>query len=291
VTGDSGATGSAASRGGAFSVANSGARGNGTALSGTTGDASNITSIATTGGAGAAGGSASAAPGQAGAASNTTASPGAVGITSADATPVADFGGGAGGDARTEVAGVARSGDSGLSAGRSSADNSGTTGSARSTARFDPNARSGDSGATGSTGGQGAALPGAPAHRTAVPARPGGPPVAPVLGPLTSGHPHGVRPALAGTPGSERSAGDDQALRRLALTGLPLGRLAGDGVLALVLGCLLLGIARRRSTSNAPTRTSGISQHDSNTDPVSITGRVGRPRRPQTLDQRSRASA
>jgi hypothetical protein len=77
-------------------------------------------------------------------------------------------------------------------------------------------------------------------------------------------------------------------VRRLATTGLPVGRLAGDGVLSLVLGCLLLGLGTRRSKSNKSTAISGISQHHSNTH----SGSISHPRwNLPTLDHQSRVPA
>ena len=79
-----------------------------------------------------------------------------------------------------------------------------------------------------------------------------------------------------------------QEVRRLATTGLPVGRLAGEGVLSLVLGCLLLGLGTRRSKSNGSAKTFRISQHDSNTGSASITPlRWSVP----TLDYQSRVPA
>src|SRR5207302_5835084 len=99
-----------------------------------------------------------------------------------------------------------------------------------------------------------------------VTARPVPAPVAPVTG---------LRPA-------------SQHVRRLATTGLPVGRTAGEGVLSLVLGCLLLGLGTRRSKSNDGGAIPGISQHDSNTCSASITHpRWNLP----TLDQQSRVPA
>ena len=99
------------------------------------------------------------------------------------------------------------------------------------------------------------------------------------FGPSAAAVPVAV-PAPAGTT--------PQEVRRLATTGLPAGRLAGDGVLSLVLGCLLLGLGTRRSKSNGAAKTRRISQHDSNTGPTSITPlRWNAP----TLDYQSRVPA
>jgi hypothetical protein len=99
------------------------------------------------------------------------------------------------------------------------------------------------------------------------------------VGPRTAAEPVALAAPVGATP---------QEVRRLATTGLPAGRLAGDGVLSLVLGCLLLGLGTRRSRSNGPAKTRRISQHVSNTGPASITPlRWNVP----TLDHRSRVPA
>ena len=79
-----------------------------------------------------------------------------------------------------------------------------------------------------------------------------------------------------------------QEVRRLATTGLPVGRLAGEGLLSFVLGCLLLGLGTRRSKANNLTAIPGISQHDSNTP----SGSISHPRwNLPTLDHQSRRPA
>jgi hypothetical protein len=100
----------------------------------------------------------------------------------------------------------------------------------------------------------------------------------------------GFGPSAAARPVPAQSAPQPagQEVRRLATTGLPVGRLAGEGVLSLVLGCLLLGLGTRRSKSNRSSAIPGISQHDSNTCLASITPlRWNIP----TLDHQSRVSA
>jgi hypothetical protein len=100
----------------------------------------------------------------------------------------------------------------------------------------------------------------------------------------------GFGPSITAAPVPVRSVArpTSQEVRRLATTGLPVGRLAGEGVLSLVLGCLLLGLGTRRSKSNGSAKTPGISQHDSNTRPASITHpRWNLP----TLDHQSRVPA
>jgi hypothetical protein len=96
-----------------------------------------------------------------------------------------------------------------------------------------------------------------------------------------------VRAKAPVAPPAHRNAPAHE-VRRLAMTGLPVGRLAGDGVLSLVLGCLLLGLGTRRKKINKATASRRISQHDSNTLPGSInTPRWNFP----TLDQHSRVVA
>src|SRR5205807_415573 len=113
-----------------------------------------------------------------------------------------------------------------------------------------------------------AAPGGRPARAAGGPDRQASPPTPPLASTLlerpapTRGHPASIHTLLAGA-GAPQVAGAAllrgssvrraDADRRLALTGLPLGRLAGEGVLSLVLGCLLLGAATRRSRSNTPT--------------------------------------
>jgi hypothetical protein len=103
----------------------------------------------------------------------------------------------------------------------------------------------------------------------------------------SGGLPPARQPAVSVAPAAAHKAPSHE-VRRLAMTGLPLGRLAGDGVLSLVLGCLLLGLANGRKKINGETEILGILQHGSNTVSGSITAlRWNSP----TLDQHSRVMA
>ena len=102
----------------------------------------------------------------------------------------------------------------------------------------------------------------------------------------SGGLPPSAAAAPVTVPGASRPA--SQEVRRLATTGLPAGRLAGDGVLSVVLGCLLLGLGTRRSRANNLGTILGISQHDSNTR----SGSIAHPRwNIPTLDHQSRVVA